>query len=667
MKEYRPTGNNIDSLTNSVSFPNNPDLVDYSPRLEWPTGPDIDTPPPGDSGKNSYGVQLSGYLYPPETADYIFAIASDDNGLLYLSTDSDPAKKQLIAREPEWNPVRDFSGTNRRTLVDEGTADERYVNVSKKIRLTKNVPVYIEALMSEGGGGDSLAIAWRTDGTAPQTGEDLPISGEFLSSIDTVNGPIQLSVVPQSQTVAAGKSVAFSVKVSNGTPPFSYQWSSNGVDIADAITTSYAIPFVLAEHNNAMFSVRVTNPVGSTNTVPAKLTVTSDTEAPMITSILSDNTFTAVRITYSEVVNDAAILSSNYQLSGGLTVTAAAFVTNNIQVLEAATNRMVVVLTTSRQTEGAVYNLTVNNSVKDLSGNAVTPNTGKLNGPVFSKGLLSYRRWLGAHSGVSALTNDASAYATAISQTRTNAETGPQGIPTQNYLALLDGFFIPDVTTNYVFYFSADNDGYMYLSTDATPANKYLIAADVGWQNQRVWTGPGGDASKRRGDLMGGGPFENRSDELLISTRAIDGLGQLSGLIPADQVDPDPWPTVDASGNAVISLVAGQRYYFQLWHVEFEGGRVESTFKHAGEADPVNGTISRMFGDLIGTYVDPSLIPSAPVTPTISVSLNASRVAIITYTGTLERADAVEGPYAAVAGATSPYMPTQAGFFRSRN
>ena len=58
---------------------------------------------------------------------------------------------------------------------------------------------------------------------------------------------------------------------------------------------------------------------------------------------------------------------------------------------------------------------------------------------------------------------------------------------------------------------------------DATAANLKLIAADVGWQNNRVWTGPGGmDAAQtppfRRGTrATGEPPYENRSDEFLQS------------------------------------------------------------------------------------------------------------------------------------------------------
>jgi len=158
------------------------------------------------------------------------------------------------------------------------------------------------------------------------------------------------------------------------------------------------------------------------------------------------------------------------------------------------------------------------------------------------------------------------------------------------------------------------------MRTDADVANRKLNAADVGWQNQRVWTAPGGDAASRRGNGTGGGPFENRSDELLTSARAASGAGLPFGglpLVPADSVDPEPWPTTNAGGNAVISLTAGVRYAFQLWHQEFDAGRVEATFKFDGEADPAIGAVTRITSGLIGAYVDPSsLLPVITVQPT---------------------------------------------------
>jgi hypothetical protein len=44
----------------------------------------------------------TGWFIPPKTGNYVFFDASDDPSHLYLSTDSDPANKKLIARETNW-------------------------------------------------------------------------------------------------------------------------------------------------------------------------------------------------------------------------------------------------------------------------------------------------------------------------------------------------------------------------------------------------------------------------------------------------------------------------------------------------------------------------------------------------------------------------------------
>lgn len=359
----------------------------------------------------------------------------------------------------------------------------------------------------------------------------------------------------------------------------------------------------------------------------------SDAVPPTIKSIRSSDTFTSAKVTYSEAVRNEAVDPANYKLSGGLTVTDANFdvVVNDPANPEdvknplSPSNRVSVVLFTSKQTEGASYDLTVSN-VKDVTGNALTPNTAKMYANTFKAGVLNYKRWMGGNN-IGNLVDDPLRYANpTVTETRTVAETGGQAATyvAGVYVDRVDGFFIPTVTTNYVFLMSADNDGYLYLSTDSDPSNRKMIAADVGWQNSRVWTGPGGDDAKRRGDLLGGGPFENRSDELLTSQRAINGTGLLAGLLPTgDGVDPDPWPTVDANGNAVISLTAGKRYAFQLWHVEGDSGRAEATFKYAGEPDPANGTSSRITNTLIGAFIDPTGLPPIVTTQPTNVNFNA--------------------------------------------
>ena len=67
---------------------------------------------------DNYGVTMEGYITPTETASYEFYLAADDHAELWLSTDSDPANLVKIANEPQWNGVRSFAGTDRRTKAD---------------------------------------------------------------------------------------------------------------------------------------------------------------------------------------------------------------------------------------------------------------------------------------------------------------------------------------------------------------------------------------------------------------------------------------------------------------------------------------------------------------------------------------------------------------------
>jgi glucose/arabinose dehydrogenase len=78
---------------------------------------------------------------------------------------------------------------------------------------------------------------------------------------------------PTSQTVTIGQSVMFSVTAS-GSPPLSYQWQRNGVDIPGATSSSYTLPLALPTDDGARFRVRVTNGAGSATSNEAVLTVT---------------------------------------------------------------------------------------------------------------------------------------------------------------------------------------------------------------------------------------------------------------------------------------------------------------------------------------------------------------------------------------------------------
>jgi hypothetical protein len=84
--------------------------------------------------------------------------------------------------------------------------------------------------------------------------------------------PPSITVQPQSQTVAQGSPVTFSV-IATGTAPLSYQWQKNGSDISGATGNSHSLP--AAQLSDAgTYRVIVHNDGGTTPSADAILTVT---------------------------------------------------------------------------------------------------------------------------------------------------------------------------------------------------------------------------------------------------------------------------------------------------------------------------------------------------------------------------------------------------------
>ena len=183
VREYHDIGSEYisylknSSKFNSPTFNKNgaPDLETEAYSFEWPAGPDpVNNPKarPKSDVKDRYGWQILGYLLPPETGDYRFFMASDDNSELYLSTDHTPANAVKIAGESSWRGVRNYPG-----FYSDSGRDE---SVSKAVSLVAGRRYFIEAIAKEGGGGDNLAVAWQMPGgDIPKHGA-IPISGEYL-------------------------------------------------------------------------------------------------------------------------------------------------------------------------------------------------------------------------------------------------------------------------------------------------------------------------------------------------------------------------------------------------------------------------------------------------------------------------------------------------------
>ena len=129
-------GNGISNLTSDPDFPNNPDQVSYESHFET-----------DQNFADNYGQRLTGYVRAPDTGSYTFWIASDDNGEIWLSTDTNPANKQRIAYHTGSTGFREWGkfGTQQ----------------SASVTLESGRFYYMEVLQKEGVGGDNLSVAWQ--------------------------------------------------------------------------------------------------------------------------------------------------------------------------------------------------------------------------------------------------------------------------------------------------------------------------------------------------------------------------------------------------------------------------------------------------------------------------------------------------------------------------
>ena len=161
-------GTSVADLMSDPRHPNDPDGSELLDLFEGPT-----------NWGNDYGSRLYGWLVAPESGEYTFWIASDDNSELWLSTDEEPANVQLIAYVNGWTNAQEWTKF----------ASQR----SRVIILQANRKYYIEAIMKERGGGDNIAVAWQ-----PPQGSQVVISGR---SVDASMRFCALSAIPADGTI----------------------------------------------------------------------------------------------------------------------------------------------------------------------------------------------------------------------------------------------------------------------------------------------------------------------------------------------------------------------------------------------------------------------------------------------------------------------------------
>jgi hypothetical protein len=413
-------------------------------------------------------------------------------------------------------------------------------------------------------------ISGRTGGENEETDiDDVNIS----TTVYTAPAAPSFLSSPTNFTVAEGGSATFSATF-DGSGPFAIQWLQNGNPIPDGTKQNLTLSPVYYADNNSTIKVQVTTPGGTITSAGATLAVIKDVIAPTVLSTTADKSFTTVVVKYSEPVSFTALDPSNYAIDQGVAILM-------VSTVDAST----VQLTTSQLTEGAGYNLTINH-VQDM---AATPNTIAANTVVhfqtfeFMKGAVVHQKYTGFSDAAG--TNPENLFADprfpnapdrrdllAAFEYPANGGGYNSDLDSDKlFFDTMEGYFIPPATGDYVFYIAFADRGWLYLSTDDSPANKAMIAGTTGWSDPRSW----------------------------LSSHDYDPTLARSDMNPNTL-----WPY----GNT-ITLEAGKMYYMLMVHHMPSGAGgswCDATYKLASAADPTNGTPSVLTGDVLGAYIDPT-------------------------------------------------------------
>ncbi len=225
----------------------------------------------------NYFGQLKGLFTAPKTGDYVFWVASDDHGELYLSTDENPANKKKIAEEPVWSDPQYWKtdgGANTGSRGEEGALANRSDQYSGtewstgaggKITLTAGKKYYLEVLYKEGGGGDHGAATFAYAGDAVPNNGSTALTGDVVGwYIDPQTTPPIITKGLTTQKFARGGTLKFEVGVQSALP-VTVKWYKNKKLIEGATGTTLEYSNAGPQHIGDYYAV-VSNENGSVST-----------------------------------------------------------------------------------------------------------------------------------------------------------------------------------------------------------------------------------------------------------------------------------------------------------------------------------------------------------------------------------------------------------------
>ncbi len=359
-----------------AGFTTPPTFVNYLSAFETPSG----------QGDN-YAERVSGYFIAPVTTNYVFYLCSDDDADLWLSTDTSPVNKQLIATETVWSNPRQWVSSSGGSVLASKRSDQFTGTTwpgGNTISLTAGTVYYLEGDHHQGNGGDNFAATFKFAGAPDPANGDAPrLSGNVLGTYAYDNTFIAVTSPPGDTVVVQGGTATFTVGAASGYvgggsggpgPALLCQWqsapagSSGFTNIPNATAFAYTTPPLALGDAGARFRAALTTAGASLDSPAATVEVVRATTPPVPVRVLSVSAAgTAVTLAFSKPLDRvSAQVPANYLISPGSVVPTNA--------TPDSTGVNVTLATVSALPQATPITLAIN-GVRDLAGNSVPPGT----------------------------------------------------------------------------------------------------------------------------------------------------------------------------------------------------------------------------------------------------------------------------------------------------
>ena len=293
---------------------------------------------------------------------------------------------------------------------------------------------------------------------------------------------------------AAGRATLYGDVITN-VLLFSYHWTLDGGPIMDPDargTESSSLSFSLAKsYDTGKYECEVSMPGFPAVKVSTQVTVVPDTVAPGVASLNGNAGLNSITVNFSEPVDGSTLVAGNFKVDGGLTVSAANYTADPISGYVVQ-----VTLSTSPQTEGKLYTVTINN-VADMIPNKMVNVKAPFNAYITDPTVKMLCEFYDNIGSIGALEASAKYIAGTPDRVITSADfQTPTWENGANYGGRLASVVTAPVTGNYIFHITSDDNGQLFVSTDETPGNWVLaadgvttyVAAVNGWSGQREWS-----------------------------------------------------------------------------------------------------------------------------------------------------------------------------------